>query len=789
MVTGGADDRANANFLGALEQQRTAAGVEFDAIVIGTGFGGAVTACRLVEAGFKVCILERGRRYGAEDFPTFPTEDLFVSDDAETQFAPPPDFSRWLWHQDHGLYDVRDLTDTMAVQAAGYGGGSLIYANVHLRPPHEVFADGWPSPYSGQQLQPYFDLAAYMLGASPIPQRLAKTLQLRRAAAAAEGHGASDVAPDSWFRTPLAINFTHTGRNPHGRDQNPCDMRARCWRGCDRQAKNTLDLNYLARAENVECDIRTMAEARLIDKKGNAFEVRYRDLLQRRSPVVQREDDTATTPVSALYVFLCAGAVNTTELLFRSSQLLWGDQAPQMTRVLGSRYSPNADTLSAVFDCDQPHEADYGPTVTSAVLYDQRAEGEFSHTLEFTHGRIIDGSDVTVPLSAGTKVSASSGIAILAHEPVLDWGGWTKEAEANGTLVLTEIRGTFNDGDDLRFEAEGVARATAAVRAQLIEQRQWFLVQEGGYPKDIEALIGAFRSPLWLRRNRYLETAAPGDDASPMPPDGGVSFSSARRQATPLRRPPTRELRLGAFTEALGGTSAEAFREGAVRRAFAPSRSAADTTTQGQQRELLLPGVLTEPLTSIFPPFFVEALKNDRAELLAQAAAFAVPMLSRMLDELSTSVAAQIDPETRARLSPQQQQVNERQVGVLVRGLVRQVLQILAGSEVTLADKAARALLNPVPETPGQLVNLLADALLWAIGYDTNEGHTALLFTMGRDTYRGRLVWNEKEKAVQAKLPTRVLDTASATHERVLRDIAITWRGELRTNPGWTTLG
>ena len=108
-----------------------------------------------------------------------------------------------------------------------------------------------------------------MLGAAPIPQRLAKTLQLQRAAKA---------DPGSWFRTPLAVNFSRQGRNAHGRDQNPCDMRARCWRGCDHQAKNTLDLNYLARAEDGGCYILTMAEVTKIQRSDGLFSVHYNDL-------------------------------------------------------------------------------------------------------------------------------------------------------------------------------------------------------------------------------------------------------------------------------------------------------------------------------------------------------------------------------------------------------------------------------------------------------------------------------------------------------------------------------
>src|SRR5271156_3654394 len=95
-----------------------------DAIVIGTGFGGAVTACRLAQAGFKVLVLERGRRYGGA-----------------TKF--PRDFSAaakgWLWRKDRGLFDARLQDRIVTVQAAGYGGGSLVYANVHIQPPEKGF--------------------------------------------------------------------------------------------------------------------------------------------------------------------------------------------------------------------------------------------------------------------------------------------------------------------------------------------------------------------------------------------------------------------------------------------------------------------------------------------------------------------------------------------------------------------------------------------------------------------------------------------------------------------------
>jgi cholesterol oxidase len=103
----------------------------YRAAVVGTGFGGAIAACRLAQAGIDVAVLERGRRYPPGSFP----RDV-VGDDG------------LLWHRGAGLYDIRPLNDMLVVQAAGYGGGSLVYANVQFRPPPDLFEDGWPAPYS-----------------------------------------------------------------------------------------------------------------------------------------------------------------------------------------------------------------------------------------------------------------------------------------------------------------------------------------------------------------------------------------------------------------------------------------------------------------------------------------------------------------------------------------------------------------------------------------------------------------------------------------------------------------
>src|SRR5437667_19179 len=124
----------------------------YDAVVIGSGFGGAVAGCRLAQAGLNVAILERGRRYGRGEFPRDWNDPI----------------KGWQWAFGQGLFDVRPCGEITIVQGAGWGGGSLIYANVHLRAPADLFQSGWPAGYSRAALDPYYDLVAYMLDINPI---------------------------------------------------------------------------------------------------------------------------------------------------------------------------------------------------------------------------------------------------------------------------------------------------------------------------------------------------------------------------------------------------------------------------------------------------------------------------------------------------------------------------------------------------------------------------------------------------------------------------------------------
>jgi len=317
--------------------------IESDVTVVGTGFGAAVAACRLSQAGLGVLVLERGRRFEAQDFPPLPSDSALL-----------PETKHWAWQGDHGLWDVEDLEELVSVQAAGYGGGSLIYANVHLRPPPEVFEDKWPEGYGAESLAPYFDLAAYMLGLAPITEsglfhKIVKADQLRKAV---DRLGRSE----SFFHPPLAVSYA-TRENAHGRMQKECNGCGHCCTGCPETAKNTLDYNYLAVAEKFGARVRTQCEVLEIEElaDGAGFRLDCADHLlgQRRT-------------VRTKTLFLCAGAVHSTRLLSRAKLQESGRAAQQRA---GVGYFPNADALGIIYDTEHPQYPSFGPTITTSTVH------------------------------------------------------------------------------------------------------------------------------------------------------------------------------------------------------------------------------------------------------------------------------------------------------------------------------------------------------------------------------------------------------------------------------------
>jgi cholesterol oxidase len=229
-----------------------------------------------------------------------------------------------------------------------------------MRPPQEVFDRSWPEPYSRSVLDPYYDLAAHMLDVRPVPAD-PRTGELppktRLMAQAARLLGQSD----GFFHPNLAVRFEGEGPNRFGVTQKACTFSGECDIGCNQGAKNTLDLNYLALAEQHGAAVGTLTQAVRIARAGDGYQVRLREY---GHPGAGR--DGVERDVTAGYVFVCAGALGTTELLLRSR-----DQyrtLPDLPPALGHGYSGNGDFLSFGDGLREPAEPSNGPTITTAAL-------------------------------------------------------------------------------------------------------------------------------------------------------------------------------------------------------------------------------------------------------------------------------------------------------------------------------------------------------------------------------------------------------------------------------------
>jgi cholesterol oxidase len=320
-----------------------------DAVVIGSGFGGAVAACRLAQAGLSVTVFERGRRYDTNPFPRN-WNDLTDG---------------WLWKVRQGLFDLKHFSQMMVVQAAGLGGGSLIYANVHLRAPAEVFKQGWPAGYNRAMLDPYYDLVAYMLDIKPITaskfRGIPPKTRLMAQMADAMGRSAQFCYPN------IAVDFSEPEKshtNKFGARQEGCRFCGECDIGCNYHAKNTLDFNYLKLAQDRAANVETQCEVTRIEPNSKGgYIVRLLD----------HRIDGQPCEVQAKYVFLGAGAVNTTELLLRCRDQY--GTLPKLSAGLGSNYSGNGDFLAFAFNTREPFMPSEGPTITTGIVCARKDAG------------------------------------------------------------------------------------------------------------------------------------------------------------------------------------------------------------------------------------------------------------------------------------------------------------------------------------------------------------------------------------------------------------------------------
>jgi cholesterol oxidase len=307
----------------------------YEAIVVGSGYGGGIAACRLARAGQRVAVIERGREFAIGEFPDRLSElaQNFQMTTADRQMG-----SRT------ALFDYRVNDDIDILMGCGLGGTSLINANVCLKPDARVFDDPvWPEEVRQDGLLGTgFARARAML--RPQPYRGPDLLKLKAMAASAERLGAELTHP------PLHIAFSETV-NAANVLQPACTLCGDCCAGCNVGAKTTVQVSYLADAYQHGAEIFTEIGARFVrrDPSGgwqvSLRRVRDHDSAPGDAAAPPHEDIVITAPI----VILAAGTLGTAEILMRSR-----DMGLALSDQIGRNFTGNGDALAVGFNCDRP---------------------------------------------------------------------------------------------------------------------------------------------------------------------------------------------------------------------------------------------------------------------------------------------------------------------------------------------------------------------------------------------------------------------------------------------------
>ncbi|MFF5401519.1 GMC family oxidoreductase N-terminal domain-containing protein [Streptomyces misionensis] len=395
-------------------------GYDYDVIVVGSGFGGSVSALRLTEKGYKVGVLEAGRRFTRESLPKNSW-----------------DLKNYLWAPKLGMYGIQRihlLGNVMVLAGAGVGGGSLNYANTLYVPPKAFFDDPqWKDITDWQEeLRPYYDQARRMLGVRLNPTMTPSDVHLK---AAAQRMGVGDT----FHLAPVGV-FFGDGKDADGTakaapgqrvpdpyfggagpERNACTECGECMTGCRHGAKNTLNENYLHLAQKAGAVVHPMTTVvSVTDDSRGGYAV--------ATLPTDRKKKGEGRVFTARRVVLAAGTYGTQTLLHR---MRTGGQLPYLSKRLGDLTRTNSEALVGAQTLDRRYRKVHGA-----------ARADFTRGVAITSSIHPDENTHIEPVRYGKGSNAMGGLSIL-QVPYAEGSsralGWLANAVRHPVLVLRSL--------------------------------------------------------------------------------------------------------------------------------------------------------------------------------------------------------------------------------------------------------------------------------------------------------------------------------------------------------------
>lgn len=452
----------------------------WDFVIIGSGFGGSVSALRLSEKGYRVLVLEKGRRFAKEDFP-------------KSNW----DVRRWLWKPElgfRGIFQMSFFQHVTILHGVGVGGGSLVYANTLPLPKDDFFEKGsWAGLADWKrELAKHYATARTMLGSATNPS-LTRGDRILKEVADDIGRG------DHWAPTEVAVFFGEPGKevaDPYFNGEGPprvgCNFCGACMTGCRVGAKNTLDRNYLYLAERRGAQVAPETEVERVRPRGaddgsQGYEI---DAVGPGGP----------RKILADQVIFSGGVMGTVPLLLRLKEE--GD-LPRLSARVGAMVRTNSEALIGIISPKKDDDFSKGVAITSIL-----------HTDEVSHiepVRYAEGSGffrmLVLPHAPGNNVLVRAGGAVrgFLRQPItwlkaLTVPDFAKQSQIllymrtlEGTLQMKLGRSVFTGGRrGVVTELDPGTQAPSAFMEEATDLARRFAEKVGGVAMTMltETLMG-----------------------------------------------------------------------------------------------------------------------------------------------------------------------------------------------------------------------------------------------------------------------------------------------------------